>query len=78
MPELASPRGSDFAALSRQVRQAGLLDRRPRYYAWKITLTAAALVAGWVAFAAIGNSWWQLGDRPMRGLLEHRATVGRT
>jgi fatty acid desaturase len=58
----ASPRGSDYAALSRQVRQAGLLDRRPRYYAWKITLTAAALVVGWAAFAVIGNSWWQLGD----------------
>jgi fatty acid desaturase len=61
-PEPASPRGSDYAVLSRQVRQAGLLDRRPRYYAWKITLIAAALAVGWAAFAAIGNSWWQLGD----------------
>jgi Fatty acid desaturase len=25
----------------------GLLDRRPRYYAWKITFTALALAAGW-------------------------------
>lgn len=56
------PRGSDYAALSRQVREAGLLDRRPRYYAWKIALTAAALVLGWAVFAAIGNSWWQLAD----------------
>ena len=55
-------RGSDYAALSRQVRSSGLLDRQPRYYAWKITLTAAALAAGWAAFAAIGNSWWQLAD----------------
>ena len=62
IPEPASPRGSDFAALSRQVRQAGLLDRQPRYYAWKITLTGAALVLGWAAFAVIGNSWWQLAD----------------
>jgi fatty acid desaturase len=61
-PAPASPRGSDYAALSRQVRQSGLLDRRPRYYAWKITLTTAALAAGWAAFAAIGNSWWQLAD----------------
>jgi len=58
----ASPRGSDYAALSRQVRQAGLLDRRPGYYARKVTLTAAALVLGWAVFAVIGNSWWQLGD----------------
>jgi fatty acid desaturase len=61
-PEPASPRGSDYAELSRQVKQAGLLDHRPAYYAWKITLTAAALVLGWAAFAAIGNSWWQLAD----------------
>lgn len=60
-PEPASPRGSDYAILSRQVRQAGLLDRRPRYYAWKITLTATALVLGWAGFAAIGDSWWQVG-----------------
>jgi hypothetical protein len=26
-------RGSDYAELSRQVKQAGLLDRRPAYYA---------------------------------------------
>jgi fatty acid desaturase len=60
--EPASPRGSDYAALSRQVRQSGLLERRQRYYAWKITLTAAALAVGWAAFAVIGNSWWQLAD----------------
>ena len=58
----AMPRGSDYAALSRQVREAGLLDRRLRYYAWKVSLTAAALVLGWAAFAVIGNSWWQLAD----------------
>jgi fatty acid desaturase len=57
----ASPRGSDYAILARQVRQAGLLDRRPRYYAWKIALTATALVLGWAAFAVVGNSWLQLG-----------------
>jgi fatty acid desaturase len=56
----ANVRGSDYAALSRQVRQAGLLDRRRRYYTWKIALTAAAFVLGWAAFAVIGNSWWQV------------------
>src|ERR1700761_3924773 len=61
-PEPASPRGSDYAALSRQVRQAGLMDRRLRYYAWRTALTLAALVVGWAAFAAIGNSWWLLAD----------------
>jgi fatty acid desaturase len=56
----ASSRGSDYAILSRQVKQAGLLDRRLRYYAWKITLTAATMAVGWAAFALVGNSWWQL------------------
>jgi fatty acid desaturase len=56
-----SPRGSEYAALSRDVRQAGLLDRRLGYYFWKIGLTALALVAGWTAFALIGDSWWTLG-----------------
>ena len=61
-PDLASPaaRGSEYAQLSRRIRQAGLLDRRPRYYAWKISITALLLAAGWAAFALIGDSWWQL------------------
>jgi len=56
-----APRGSEYAVLSRQVRQAGLLAARPRYYAWKITLTAAAVVAGWAMFVLVGDSWWQIG-----------------
>jgi fatty acid desaturase len=59
-PSPATARGSDYAGLSRQVRQAGLLARRPGYYGWKIGSTAAALVAGWTAFVLIGDSWWQL------------------
>ncbi|HEX4833274.1 MAG TPA: acyl-CoA desaturase [Trebonia sp.] len=56
----AGRRGSEYAMLSRQVRAAGLLDRRLRYYAWKMTLTGLALAAGWAAFAVLGDSWWQL------------------
>ncbi len=52
--------GSDYARLSRAVRQAGLLDRRTRNYAWRIAVTAFLLAAGWVAFVLIGNTWWQL------------------
>ena len=61
-PDLAPPaaRGSEYAQLSKRIRQAGLLDRRPRYYAWKIGITAALLAGGWVAFALVGDSWWQL------------------
>jgi fatty acid desaturase len=52
--------GSEYAQLSRQVRLAGLLDRRPRYYTWKIAATVVLLAAGWAAFAVVGDSWWQL------------------
>ncbi len=55
-----APRGSEYAELSRQIKRAGLLERRPRYYAWKITVTAGLLIAGWAALAVIGDSWWQL------------------
>jgi len=54
-------RSSDYSGLLRQVRDAGLLDRRPRYYIWKAAAVLLALVAGWTAFVLIGESWWQLG-----------------
>ncbi|HEY3957252.1 MAG TPA: acyl-CoA desaturase [Streptosporangiaceae bacterium] len=62
-PAAAPPvrqRGSDYAQLSRQVRQAGLLERRRGYYIWTIAATAVLLAAGWAAFAVVGDSWWQL------------------
>jgi fatty acid desaturase len=53
-------RGSEYAELSRQVKQAGLLERCPAYYAWKIVVTVGMLAAGWTIFALVGDSWWQL------------------
>ena len=55
-----SGRRSEYAQLSRLIREAGLLDRRPGYYTWKIAVTLACLAAGWTAFGWLGNSWWQL------------------
>ncbi len=52
--------GSEYAELSRLVRDAGLLDRRGRYYAWKIVVTVGALAGGWAAFVVAGDSWWTL------------------
>jgi fatty acid desaturase len=56
----ATQRGSEYARLSRQVKQAGLLERRPGYYLWKISATAVLLAAGWAGFVVAGDSWWQL------------------
>ena len=52
--------GSEYAQLSRQIKQAGLLERRSRYYVWKIAVTATLLAAGWISFVLVGDSWWQL------------------
>ena len=52
--------GSDFAELNRRINAAGLLRRRPAYYAVRLGLVSAALIAGWTAFFLIGASWWTL------------------
>ena len=52
--------GSDFAELSRRINAAGLLRRRPAYYAVRLSLVSLALVAGWTAFFLVGSSWWTL------------------
>jgi fatty acid desaturase len=54
------PRGSAYADLSRQIKQAGLLERRPGYYAGKIALTLGMCAVGVVAFLLVGDSWWQI------------------
>ncbi|HZG03139.1 MAG TPA: acyl-CoA desaturase [Streptomyces sp.] len=52
--------GSDFARLAKKVADAGLMDRRPGYYAVRITVVAALYAGGWTAFALVGHSWWTL------------------
>ncbi|MGH3761424.1 fatty acid desaturase family protein [Actinophytocola sp.] len=52
--------GSEYAALSREVRDAGLLRRRYGYYALKITINLLAFAGAWVGFAFLGDTWWQL------------------
>jgi fatty acid desaturase len=53
-------RWSEYTQLSRQIKQAGLLDRRRGWYAARIGLNLALLAGGWAAFAILGDSWWQL------------------
>ena len=49
--------GSDFADLSRTIKQAGLLDRRVPGYAVRIGLTLAAFAGTWVVFGLLGDTW---------------------
>jgi fatty acid desaturase len=53
-------RWSEYTQLSRQIKQAGLLDRRRGTYAAKIGLNLVLLAAGGAAFFLLGDSWWQL------------------
>jgi fatty acid desaturase len=60
-PRILGPRaGSDFARLSRRVTEAGLMKRRPGYYTARLGLVIALTAAGWGAFLALGDTWWQL------------------
>lgn len=52
--------GSDFAELNRRIGAAGLLRRRPAHYTARITVTALAVIGGWIAFFLVGSSWWTL------------------
>ena len=58
-PSIAST-GQDFAELSRQVRDDGLLGRRRGYYSAKIVVSLAALGAVAAAVVLLGNTWWVL------------------
>ncbi len=61
LPHVADPRrGSDFARLSREIRQAGLLERRRGYYFARMAINLLLLAAGGLAFALLGDSWWQM------------------
>jgi fatty acid desaturase len=66
---LTSRRGSDYAQLSRRVRAAGLMHRRPGYFGLRITITLLLVAAGWTAFVLIGSSWWQLVTAVFLGMM---------
>jgi fatty acid desaturase len=59
-PVSPEKKGSDFSQLSRRIVQEGLLDRRPVYYTVRIATVVTCFVGGWVAFALVGDSWWQI------------------
>ncbi len=53
-------RGSDFSRLSKRIAEAGLMQRRPGYYALRLSLLGLALAVGGAAFLLLGDSWWQI------------------
>lgn len=59
----------DFRALAVQVRESGLLERRPGYYIPKVALTVVAFGVGWAGLLLLGDSWAALGVAAFLGLM---------
>jgi fatty acid desaturase len=64
---LAGPR--EFHHLTRDVRAAGLFERRVGYYWVKVVLTVAAFGAGWAGFFLLGDSWATLAIAAFLGVV---------
>lgn len=77
-------RGSDYAELSRRVKAAGLLTRRPGHYVTRIAIMGVLYALGWIAVILLGESWYQLivavglaGVFTQIGFLGHEAGHGQ-
>lgn len=51
---------SDYTALAKQVKDAGLLRRRPGSYITRVVVLSALFAVGFVLLATLGRTWWQL------------------
>jgi fatty acid desaturase len=51
---------SDYTALANQIKAAGLLKRRPVWYAIRTAAVVGALALGFVLLFTLGQTWWQL------------------
>ena len=64
-----------YRELKRIVTEAGLLEKQPRFYAYKIS-TSLLIIAGAIALVvAIGESWWQLGGAVVLALAGMQAAL---
>ena len=68
-PAPARPRVNDFADLRRLIKDAGLMEPRHGAYARSAACVVLSLIAGWTAFALLGDSWWQLAVAAFLGLV---------
>jgi fatty acid desaturase len=62
-PMASSPtvtKGSDFSPLLREIKAAGLLERRTAAYTMAIGINVALMAATWAGVAILGSSWWVL------------------
>ena len=59
----------EYRELTALVREAGLLRRRPGFYAACLVASGLALGAVWTGVALVGDSWWQLALAAVLGLV---------
>ena len=59
----AAPRGS-YRELRKMIREAGLLEKQPLFYAAHLSSTLALIAGAVVAIVMIGDSWWNLALAP--------------
>ncbi|HSR51048.1 MAG TPA: acyl-CoA desaturase [Acidobacteriota bacterium] len=60
LPVAAMAAGPSFAALRRLIREEGLLDRQPLYYAVRVPLTIAALIPAIAVIVLFDSLWVQI------------------
>jgi fatty acid desaturase len=60
---------SDFSALMAQVKEAGLLARRPGWNTLRFCLLGLAYIGAFAMLFLIGESWWQLATAVVFGIL---------
>ncbi|HEY8588266.1 MAG TPA: acyl-CoA desaturase [Naasia sp.] len=58
--EAQKANASDYTALANEIKAAGLLKRRPVWYAMRVTILLGALALGFVLLFTLGQTWWQL------------------
>jgi fatty acid desaturase len=74
-PTLApvATRGSDFAPLLREIKSAGLLERRTAAYGMAIGINVLLTGMTWAGIAVLGATWWVLLLAVPLGILTTRA-----
>ncbi|WP_252199666.1 acyl-CoA desaturase [Brevibacterium sp. RIT 803] len=60
---------SDFSALMAQVKEAGLLARRPGWNTLRFVLLGLSYVVAFAMLFLIGESWWQMATAVVFGVL---------
>ncbi|MEU8221159.1 acyl-CoA desaturase [Kribbella sp. NPDC048915] len=66
-------RRSEFSPLLREIKAAGLLERRTAAYVMAIGINVALTAITWAAIAVVGASWWVLLLAVPLGILTTRA-----